>query len=177
MSMSHSVGLAQCLHSMMNHTTSQQVVRTNSICFLPILSELVMFWGIISQTCHRNILRLPDWCQTITWTNAQFLSIGCTWNLFQNTILKKVIFFYENCCILIKFSLNHKPSIYQYMQEMCCRSLDLKFKAKLKLESANQKIQYGHQAAILKVTYLKINRLLSIHTSNVLLKFGVDIQS
>ena len=45
------------------------------------------------------------------------------------------------------------------MQEMCCRSLDLKFKAKLKLESGNQKIQNGHQAAILKVTYLKINRL------------------
>ena len=72
---------------------------------------------------------------------------------------------------------NHKPSIYQYMQEMCCRSLDLKLKAKLKLESGNQKIQYGHQAAILKVTYLKINRLFSIHTSNVLLKFGLDIQS
>ena len=60
---------------------------------------------------------------------------------------------------------------------MCCRSLNLKFKAKLKLESGNQKIQYGHQAAILKVTYLKINRLLSIHTSNVLLKFGLDFQS
>ena len=63
------------------------------------------------------------------------------------------------------------------MQEMCCRSLDLKFKAKLKLESGNQKIQYGHQAAILKVTYLKISRLLSIHTSNVLLEFGLDMQS
>ena len=72
---------------------------------------------------------------------------------------------------------NHKPSIYQYMQEMCCRSLDLKFKAKLKLESANQKIQYCHQAAILKMTYLKINRLFSLHTSNVLLKFGLDIQN
>ena len=60
---------------------------------------------------------------------------------------------------------------------MCSRSLNLKFKAKLKLESGNQKIQYGHQAAILKVTYLKINRLLSIHTSNVLLKFERDIQS
>ena len=63
------------------------------------------------------------------------------------------------------------------MQEMCCRSLDLKFKAILKLESGNQKIQNGHQADILKVTYLKINRLLSIDTSNVLLKFGLDIQS
>ena len=60
---------------------------------------------------------------------------------------------------------------------MWCRSLDLKFKAKLKSESGNQKIQYDHQAAILKVTYLKINRLLSIHTSNVQLKFRLDIQS
>ena len=57
------------------------------------------------------------------------------------------------------------------------KKLDLKFKANLKLESGNQKIWYGHQAAILKVTYLKINRLLSIHTSNVLLKFGLYIQS
>ena len=63
------------------------------------------------------------------------------------------------------------------MQEMCYRSLDLNFKAKLMLESGNQKIQYGHQAAILEVTYLRINRLLPIHTSNVLLKFGLDIQS
>ena len=53
---------------------------------------------------------------------------------------------------------NHKPSIYQYMQEMCYRSLDVKLKAKLKLESGNQQIQYGHQAAILKVTYLQINQ-------------------
>ena len=72
---------------------------------------------------------------------------------------------------------NHKPSIYQHMQEMCCRSLDLKLKAKLRLESGNQKIQYDNQAANLKVIYLKINRLLSIQTSNVLLKLGLCIQS
>ena len=40
-----------------------------------------------------------------------------------------------------------------------------------------KKIQYGHQAAILKVTSLKINRLFSIYTNNVLLKFGLDIES
>ena len=45
------------------------------------------------------------------------------------------------------------------------------------LESGNKKIQNAQQVAILKVTYLKINRLLSIHSSNVLLKFGLDIQS
>ena len=60
---------------------------------------------------------------------------------------------------------------------MCYWSLDLKFKAKLKLESGNRKIQYRRQAAILKVTLLKINRLLSIYTSDVALKFGLDIQS
>ena len=36
---------------------------------------------------------------------------------------------------------------------------------------------YGWQAAILKVKSLKIKRLLSIYTSNMLLKFGFDIQS
>ena len=43
--------------------------------------------------------------------------------------------------------------------------------------STDQKIQYGHQAAILKVASLKINRLLPIYISIVPLKFGVDIQS
>ena len=46
----------------------------------------------------------------------------------------------------------------------------------LKLESRNKKIQYGHLAAILKLTLLKINRLLHIYISIVPLKFGVDIQ-
>ena len=40
-----------------------------------------------------------------------------------------------------------------------------------------RKIQYGRQAAILKMTLLKINRLLPIYTSIVLMKFEVDIQS
>ena len=51
------------------------------------------------------------------------------------------------------------------------------FKAKLKLQSGNLKIQYDCQAAILKVSLLKINRFLSIYASNLLLKFGPDIQS
>ena len=41
----------------------------------------------------------------------------------------------------------------------------------------NQKKQYGHQAAILKMMLLKINRLLTIYISIVLLKFGVDYRS
>ena len=45
-----------------------------------------------------------------------------------------------------------------------------------KVSPETKKIQYGHQAVILKVTSLKINRLLSIYISIVPLKFGVDIQ-
>ena len=40
---------------------------------------------------------------------------------------------------------NHQASIYPYTQVMCYWSLDLKFKAKLKLERGNRKIQYGRQ--------------------------------
>ena len=39
-----------------------------------------------------------------------------------------------------------------------------------------QKIEYGRQAAILKMTLLKINRLLPIYISIVPLKFEVHIQ-
>ena len=64
-------------------------------------------------------------------------------------------------------------------------SLKLKFQSKLDLHSGNHaayrvqkwKIQYGHQAAILKMTLLKINRLLPIYITIVPLKFEVDIQS
>ena len=44
-------------------------------------------------------------------------------------------------------------------------------------ESRNRKIKYGRQVAILKMTLLKINRLLPIYTCIVPLKFIVDIQS
>ena len=66
---------------------------------------------------------------------------------------------------------------YPYIQVLCHLSLELIFKAKLKLESGNQKIQYGCLAVILKLTWLKINRLLHIYISIVPLKFTVDIQS
>ena len=45
----------------------------------------------------------------------------------------------------------------------------------MKLESGNQKIQYGRQAAILKVTSLKINRLLPLATINMHMKFEIEI--
>ena len=66
---------------------------------------------------------------------------------------------------------------YSYTQVLSYWSFEFIFKAKLKEESGNQKIQYGCQAAILKLTPLKINRLLPIYISTVPLKFGVDIQS
>ena len=59
---------------------------------------------------------------------------------------------------------------FPYTQVMCQWSLDLIFKAKLKLEYGNWKIQYGRPAAILKVTSLKINRLLPIATNNMHMK-------
>ena len=64
---------------------------------------------------------------------------------------------------------------YTYTWVLCHLSLELIFKAKLKLESGNQKFQYGHQVAIMKVTSLKINRLLPMTTMNMHMKFGVDI--
>ena len=66
---------------------------------------------------------------------------------------------------------------YPYIQVLCHLSLASIFNAKLKLESGKQKIKYGCLAAILLLTLLKINRLLHIYISIVLLKFGVDIQS
>ena len=80
-------------------------------------------------------------------------------------------------CNWTSFKITTLLSEYPQTQVMCCWSLDLMFKDKLKLESGNWKIQYGRQSAIVKVTLLKINRLLSIHTSNLLLKFGLHIQS
>ena len=47
--------LARYLHSITNYTKLKHAVRTNSICFLPELSVLVMFWGTVSQNCCRNI--------------------------------------------------------------------------------------------------------------------------
>ena len=64
---------------------------------------------------------------------------------------------------------------YPYIQVLCHLSLELIFKAWLKLESGNQKIQYGHQAAILIVTSLKINRLLPMTTINMHMKFEIEI--
>ena len=53
--------------------------------------------------------------------------------------------------------------------------LDLVFDAKLNLESGNQKVKYSRPAAILKLSLLQINRLLSTATNNIYKKFEVEI--
>ena len=64
---------------------------------------------------------------------------------------------------------------HPYTHVLCYWSLELIFKAKLKLQSRNQKIQYGHQAAILKAASLTINRLLPMATINMHMKFEFEI--
>ena len=46
---------------------------------------------------------------------------------------------------------------------------------KFEIDIQNQKIQYGHQVAILKVTSLKIKRLLPMTTINMHMKFEIEI--
>ena len=54
-------------------------------------------------------------------------------------------------------------------------SFEFIFKAKLQWESENINIQYGHQAAILKVASLKINRHLPMATIYIHMKFEIEI--
>ena len=142
-----------------------------------------------------KITRQPFW-KRHSWKSLGFCLQPqriCTWNLklkFQNKL--------ELCCRnhaaywgqKQKKKSNmatrqpfrkwgHWKSIGSYpdTKVLCHWSLELIFKAKLKLESGNQKIQYGCQAAILKLTWMKIIRLLPKHISIVPLKFGVDIHS
>ena len=64
---------------------------------------------------------------------------------------------------------------FPYTLVMCYWILGLISKAKQKLEFGNRKIQDGRQAAILKVTSLKINRLLPMATNNMHMKFQIEI--
>ena len=78
---------------------------------------------------------------------------------------------------LLFWKWRHWKSIgsYPYVKVLCHLHLELKFKANLKLESGNQKMQYGHQAAILKVTSLKIKGLLPMTTISMHMKFEIEI--
>ena len=64
---------------------------------------------------------------------------------------------------------------YPYTQVLCSWSLKVIFKVKVKLKSGNQKTQYGRQAAILKVTLMKINGLLPMATINMHMKLEIEI--
>ena len=63
---------------------------------------------------------------------------------------------------------------YPHTYVLCRWNLKFIFKAKVKLKSGNQKIQYGRQAAILKVTSLKINRILPMATIKMHMKFEIE---
>ena len=65
--------------------------------------------------------------------------------------------------------------IFPYTLVMCYWNLDLIFKAKQTLESGNRIIQDGHQAAILKLISLKINKLLPIATNKMHMEFQIEI--
>ena len=69
---------------------------------------------------------------------------------------------------------NQQTSCHAH-KKICYWILDLISKAKLKLVSWNQKVQYGHQAAILNVISLKINRLWPMATNNTHMKFGIEV--
>ena len=64
---------------------------------------------------------------------------------------------------------------FPYTLLMCYWSLDLIFKAKQKSKCGTRKIQDGRQEAFLKVTSLKINRLLPMATNNMHMKFEIEI--
>ena len=74
-----------------------------------------------------------------------------------------------------KWHIWKSMGFFPYRLVMCYWSLDLIFKAKQKLESGNRKIQDGHQAAILEVISLKINKLLPMVTKNMQMKFQIEI--
>ena len=67
--------------------------------------------------------------------------------------------------------INRLLPIYKY----CATEVDIQSETNIRPET--KKTHYGRQATILKVTSLKINRLLPIYISVVPLKFGVHIQS
>ena len=75
----------------------------------------------------------------------------------------------------INMATRRSMGSYPYTQVSGHLSFKFIFKAKLQLESGTPKIQYGRQAAILKVTSLKINRLLPMATINIHMKFEIEI--
>ena len=60
------------------------------------------------------------------------------------------------------------------LKQVLCYWVDILSQTKVRVQKP-KKIQYGHQAAILKVTSLKMYRLLSMATINMHIEFGIEI--
>ena len=117
-------------------------------------------WSIATNNMHMQFeIELPKWNWVTLWKPCH-LQIP---DAEKSNMGVRRPFWKWHCWKTIDF--------FPYTQVMCMWSLDLLFKAKLKLESGNWKIQYDCQAAILEVTSLKINRLLPIATYNMHMKF------
>ena len=113
----------------------------------------------------KNAIWPPFWKQHC-WQSIAFLPythVICYWNLD----------------LIFKVKLKLEYGKIDRLLSIHTSNLLLKFgfdiQTKLKLEPGNWKIQYGRQAAILKVTYLKINRLWPMATNNMHWKFEIAI--
>ena len=153
---------------------------------LPIYTSIVpLKLGVDIQSQTKDTVWKPKKNNMATkrqfWKWCRWKSIGfCLWpplTCIRNLKLKLFysILFYS---ILLYYILFY--SILFYIIWNFKANLTYTPETMLPTKSRNRKIQYGCQAAILKMTSLKINRLLSIYMiyiSIVPLKFGVDIQS
>ena len=100
--------------------------------------------------------------------------IMCYWSLdliFKDKlkIRNQKILYDQQAAILIVKSLN----FYPYTSLLFCLSLGSIFKAKLKVEPGNRKNPIP--AAILKVMFLEINRVLSVATLNIHMQTWIEI--
>ena len=111
---------------------------------------------VVSRLCYRGAACVArQWCPHVLWRRSR-VSVTSYWSIVR---------LLQVPCCMVTASLLCQRIVHML----------LIFKAKLKLESGNQKIQYGHQADILKVTSLKINRLLPMTTINMHMKFEIEI--
>ena len=129
--------------------------------------------------------RQPFW-KWRRWKTKCFLSHSHKHTKFETEIPKQTWVMLQKPCHLQSIQMKnpiwlpgshfendcHWKSIgfYPYTQVFCYWSLEWIFKAKLKLESGNQKIQYGHQVVILKLT-------LPMATINMHMKFEIPKQT
>ena len=130
---------------------------------ITILLKVIRLWPMATNNMHMKFeIEIPKQTQVTLQKPCQLQSPDTE----RSNMAARQPFWKWHCLKSIGF--------FPYTQLMCQWSLNMIFKAKLKLESGNRKIQYGHQAAILKVTSLKINGLLSVATNNMHMKFKIE---